>query len=474
MSVSRPWAWLTILVIAETVSGFESSMMLVGLGAWMRQYHDTISVSWIVSSYVLVQAGAAALLSPLGDVFGRKRLLVIAIAGAAIGSVVSAMAPSLGWIVVGRSIQGMAGAILPLCFGLVRENLPAERVPFSVGVLTAAAAISAAGGFIIGGVVTDRSGPQSMFVVSAVVALVALLLTALFLPASRTGTRPERLDLVGGLLFVPGVTGLLLVLSDLSTWSAGTSFSIGLACIAVLVWWWQHEYRHPTPLIDVRLFGKSDIRLANLVMAGCALGAMGVTQVTSMLLQQDPASGAGFGLSATAVGVLKSPMLVGGTLGSLWAGWASGRWSGRVPMVAGSVGIVSGLALLAVDHAIVWLIIAAVVFIIAATTALYTGVPNVIIAASPAKRTSEVVGLSAVVRALFQAIGAQTIAVILAASTVGAQHGGKGLPSDRAFSLVFAFMAAAGLISLGAALATRRGRLAQAVSEPIAGLASDL
>lgn len=77
MTVSRPWAILTVLLIAETVSGFESSMMLAGLGAWMREYRDPIGVGWIVSSFILVQAAAAAVLSPLGDMFGRKRLLLV-------------------------------------------------------------------------------------------------------------------------------------------------------------------------------------------------------------------------------------------------------------------------------------------------------------------------------------------------------------------------------------------------------------
>jgi len=470
MSASRPWAILTLLVIAETISGFEGSMMLAGLGAWMRQYHDPIGVGWIVSSFFLVQAASAALLATLGDRFGRKLMLVIALAGALVGSLISAFAPSLSWIIVGRAVQGMAGALLPLCVGLAREQLPAERLPFAVGVIAAAAAISSAGGFMVGGVITDHFGPQQMFVAGAAAAAVALLLSAAFLPSSRPKHELKQLDILGGLLFVPGVTGLLLVLSNLGTWPAAVLWGVGLACLGLLGIWWLHERRHPVPLIDVGLFASRDVRLANLVLGSCALGAMGITQVSSILLQQDPGTGAGFGLSATIVGTLKLPMLIVGTLSSVWAGWASGRWSLSLPIVVGSAALVLGLGIGTIDHDALWLVILAVVVSNAGTTALFAGVPNVVVAAAPDQRTSEAVGLSQVVRHVFQAVGAQCIAVLLAASTVAVPGGHGGVPSGRAFTLVFAFMTLASLISLGAALTLRRGKGVRPAADAIAAI----
>src|SRR5581483_1315740 len=103
------WRILWVLMVAEVVSGFETSMIYAGLPAWMRLYGNPLGVGWIVTSYLLVSASAAALCGRLGDLYGRKRVLLVALGAAAIGSAISAAGPSLGWVIAGRSLQGLAG-----------------------------------------------------------------------------------------------------------------------------------------------------------------------------------------------------------------------------------------------------------------------------------------------------------------------------------------------------------------------------
>jgi MFS family permease len=100
-------------------------MILAGLSAWQRITGDPVMVGWIVSSYLLVASAGAALFGRLGDIFGRKQVLLLVILIAAVGSTISALAPNFTILVAGRAIQGAAGAVMPLCYGLVREHLPA-------------------------------------------------------------------------------------------------------------------------------------------------------------------------------------------------------------------------------------------------------------------------------------------------------------------------------------------------------------
>jgi MFS family permease len=138
------WRLLIVLMVAETVSGFEVSMVLASLAAWQRELRDPILVGWIVTSYLLVAAAAAPLFGRLGDIFGRKLVLVGVLALTGVGSLISALADQIELVILGRGIQGASGAIIPLCYGLVKEYLPPHRVPFGVSMIVATAATSSA------------------------------------------------------------------------------------------------------------------------------------------------------------------------------------------------------------------------------------------------------------------------------------------------------------------------------------------
>ena len=163
---SRAIRILLILVIAEITSAFEGSMVYAALPAMMRHYGDPAAVGWVVTGYLLVATATAAIGSRLGDLFGRSRLLGIALLLAMLGSVISAFADQLSIVVLGRVIQGASAAILPLCFGLVREHLPASHVPFGIGVLAATASVAAGAGMLLSGVIVDQLGWQWIFWVS--------------------------------------------------------------------------------------------------------------------------------------------------------------------------------------------------------------------------------------------------------------------------------------------------------------------
>src|SRR5439155_12409533 len=99
------------------------------------------------------------------DLFGRRRVLIIILGLCAVGSAVSASTEHLGWIIAGRAIQGVSGAILPLCYGITREVAPRTEAPFWVGVLTASFGASGGASMVIGGVITQYLSWHGIFYV---------------------------------------------------------------------------------------------------------------------------------------------------------------------------------------------------------------------------------------------------------------------------------------------------------------------
>jgi MFS family permease len=414
---------------------------------------------------MLVSAAAAALCGRLGDIYGRKRTLVIVIVGAGVGSIVSAVAPTLGWVIAGRAIQGLAGAIIPLCYGLAREHIAPQNLSFAIGAIVATAAGATAGGLLLGGILTDHLGPQSIFWVSGLVAFAVAPLLMYALPASTCRALVSAIDWLGGLLFAPAVGVLLLGVSNGKSWgwaSAPFLLTMTAGMLLLLVWYW-HERRLTEPLIDVRLLRNRNCALGNLVMACTAIGLMQMTQLTSLLVQQPTWTGVGLGTSATFVGLLKFPALVTGLLSSLLTGWAVGRYGGKLPVVLGTVLMTLASVAGVFQAGNLYLLFAIVCLGNMGVTAVYAAVPSIIMAASPEDRTSEATGLTAVVRAMSQAIGAQVIAVCLASSTVLSPEG-KAFPDASAYALAFLFLAASALAGLlfGLGLPANAGRNAPA------------
>ena len=140
-------------------------MIFAALRTFNAEFGNPVMVGWIVTAFLLAAAASASVCSRFGDMFGRRRMLLGVLAVAGTGSLVSALATSIGGVIAGRAIQGVAGAVLPLCFGLVREKLPAARAPFGIGVVSAAAFVSGGAAIFLGGVLIDHLSWHAIFYV---------------------------------------------------------------------------------------------------------------------------------------------------------------------------------------------------------------------------------------------------------------------------------------------------------------------
>jgi MFS family permease len=441
---------LILLIVAELVCSLESNMIYVVLAHVYKETGDPVHAGWLLTAFTLTAAGSAAICSRLGDMFGRKKVLVIMLAIALSGSMISAVAPDLDIMILGRALQGASMAILPLVYGLLRENAPAEKVPLGVGILGGVYTLGAGAGTLMGGLIVDYFHWQGIFILSAGFALVALCSSAALLPASRFPPLAGRVDILGGVLFAPAVAMLLLGFTFLNrgAWHDPQVFGCLLGGLALLGVWIWHELRLSDPLISIRMLADRRIALPNLGMFAFAIGPMTLPMVFLPLLQQASWSGVGFDVSASAAGSIWLALcLFSGAL-VMVSGHLAMRHGSRKIVLAALVGMALGFAALGLGgYRSIWVVLAIFVVLLSPGSAIgYGMIPALIIERSPEARTSEATGLTQVIRSVSMSIGTLMVPWILSTSMV-AGPGGVELPSPSAYLRLFAVLAGAAAIA---------------------------
>lgn len=452
-ATNRPRTLLAILLLVEVCSAFEVSMIYAALPTLNRAFGDPASVSWVITACFLVSALAAALCGRLGDLAGRRRLLLITLSICGTGSLISAMSGTLAGVIVGAALQGVSGAILALCFGLARQWLPAALVPLAIGTIVAAAALGAGAGLVLGGLIVDHLSWNAMFFVSGSYAFLCALLAWLGVPADATSTQVlRRIDIGRGILFAPAVGGLLLVINLGSRW--GWDWRIGAlfagSCL-LLAYWVRHQLAAENPLINLRLLATRTIVTAYACMGLIAAGTMQIALVMSTFFQQPAWTGVGFALGAAAAGMMLLPSNLLGLVASPLSGRLAGRYGARRALLIGAALLVAGWSAMLFGH--VSLVFSGLLIAVAAFgfAMAYAAIPNLLIEAVAERHTSEVTGISSVVRATFMAIGSQVIGVMLGTMTVSSPQGDLQLPGVTAFQAVFGYIVLTSLLCLALA-----------------------
>lgn len=454
------------LWLAEITGSFETAMIFAAQRSLTHDLGDPVRVGWLITSYLLIGAGAAALAGRMGDMFGRRRLMLAMLAIGVAGSLVSALSANYPTLLTGRCIQGLTGAILPLCVGLVRENLPPAKVPMCIGLMISGASAGTACGLLLGGMIVDHFSWRGVFFASAIFAAAAFLAIRLALPRSPHGTIAAQPDWLGGLLFLPAIFALLLAITSGPSWGWLDGRTLGTAGggLALLLWWIGASLRAAQPLFDVRLFANRQVLVANMVTALVGMSTFQITLVFSLMLQAPDWTGIGLGLSATVAGLVKLPSNLSSMAAGPLSGWITARGGGRTTMIAGGVLTTAGWLLAMAYHDSIAVIIATLILISFGATMQFAVGPTILAGAVPSDRTSEAAGMMTVMRQAFLGIGAQLMSVLLSTRTVAGPDGGARYPTSGAFFLTMGVIVALCVVAtlLAFALPARAGVAANA------------
>ncbi len=449
------YTFFAALIVCEIAAAFETSMIFAAMSKLVEEFGDAQTAGWLVTGYLLVGAGMAALIGRLGDMYGRRQIMIFLLFAGFVGSVISAVSKDFSWVLIGRCIQGLTAALLALCVGLIREHLPAKYVSLGVGIMASAAGAGTISGLLIGGIIVDNFPWRTIFVASALLAAIAILVAFFMLPVSRHPKPTDRPDFIGGILFVPGIALTLLAISKGTSWgwtSNGVLWCFAIGAVFFVAWVLQ-SLRHPSPLMDVRLFSNRNILIANVGMAILALGALQITQVFSLLLQQPEWTGIGLGVSATEAALTKLPSNIVALAAGPLVGFMALRMGDKFALTTSFFLTAAGWASAFIFNDSTIQILLVLITIAFATTMAYACIPGIIVKSAPMERTSEATGMLSVVRTAFMGAGAQLVSIVLSTDTViSPEDATVEFPSDAAYTIVFASIAAlcvlAGLSSI--------------------------
>jgi EmrB/QacA subfamily drug resistance transporter len=332
------------IMLATLLAALDQTIVATALPRIVADLHGFSHLSWVVTAYLLSSTVTVPLYGKLSDLYGRRRLFVVAISIFLAGSALCGAARSMGELIAFRALQGLgAGGLIPLSQAAVADLFPPRERGRYQGFIGAMWATAAVAGPLLGGTLTDAASWRWIFFVNLPLGAAALVVVmrTMRMPFA---VREHRIDVLGAITLSAGLTALLLALAWGGTthpWLSVEVLGCGLGGLALLAAFAARQRRVPEPLLDISLFRLSVFSVSS--AATFVIGAVlfGVTIYVPVFVQRV------LGSSATVSGVVLIPLSLGWVVASIASGQAiarTGRY--RAFPVLGSALVLAGTWLL--------------------------------------------------------------------------------------------------------------------------------
>ena len=432
---------VTFAVLAAGVAAFAllQSLVIPVLTTVQHELHTTQgAATWVLTAYLLSASIMTPILGRVGDMMGKERVFVGTLVALAAGSLLAAVASSIGVLIVARVIQGIAGGMVPVAFGIIRDEFPAAKVSGAVGVLASLTAVGAGLGIVLAGPIVDALGYHWLFWLPMILTVVAAVAAVLFVPESPVRT-PGRISWLPAVLLSAWLVALLVALSEAPEWGWASGRILGLlAAAAVLAGAWVlAEMRAATPVIDMQMMRRTAVWTNNLVALLLGVGMYATFAFLPEFVQTPSAAGYGFGASITRSGLMLLPSAVTMFFAGMFAGRLTRRLGGKALVVAGCAIGSAAMAILAFAHGQEWEIYLSTAIMGIGFGLAFSAMSALIVSAVPPSQTGVASGMNANIRTIGGSIGSAVMA-----SIVTSQLEPSGLPQASGYTTGFAVMAA--------------------------------
>ena len=267
MADLRQRAFLPVLFFVGAVVAIVSSMGAPLIPALAEQLNVSIGAAqWALTATLVVAAVTSPLVSRLGDGRLRKRMIVGGLAVVVVGGAMAALASSLAILIVGRGLQGLGYAMLPLTMATARDHLPAPDARKAIATLSVMGAAGVGLGYPLSGLIADHGGVSAAYWFGAAVSFVALLFAVWALPNPANPPAKQPLDIPGAALIGFGLVVLLIALDKAPDYGWADPWIVASICVGLLslAVWAFYELRVEHPLVNLRLMKHRPVLTANI------------------------------------------------------------------------------------------------------------------------------------------------------------------------------------------------------------------
>ena len=288
-SENRKWWTLAAVSFGLFMIMLDNTVVNVALPTNQRDLGAGLSeLEWIVSGYALTFAALMLTGGKLADMFGRRRMFVTGLAVFAGSSLACALAPTAGFLIGARIVQGAGAALMnPATLSIISATFPPRQRGTAIGIWAGVSALALAIGPLVGGLLSQHVGWSSIFYLTVPIGIVAIAASFLLIDESKDMTHGQRLDLPGLLSSGIGLFALTYGLIEANTYTWGSARILGAFAIAAvaLILFVLLERHQRVPMLDLGLFRNRTFAGANLVLLLVALAMFGVFFFLSLYMQ---------------------------------------------------------------------------------------------------------------------------------------------------------------------------------------------
>ncbi|WP_329365365.1 MFS transporter [Streptomyces sp. NBC_00669] len=434
---ARVAAVVGFLVFVELTSGIIQGMMPALLPELGSVLHVSAGdLNWVNAAQLLAAAVSVPLFGRLGDMYGHRRLLRIAVLCLAAGSVLVALSPSFEVLLVGRVLQGPLAALLPLEIGLVRDRLDTAGGRSAIAMLVGALTFGASAGMVVAGLLRQAiSSVHGVLWIPAAVTVLCAGVVFFLVPESKVRAQ-GKVDWVGAGLLSVGLATLLLGISQGPKWGWTDTYTMTLFAVAALtlVAWVLVELRVAEPIVDIRLSVRRTlfpVYAASFLLGIALFGA----QTAAVLFVSSPGDklGYGFGYDALGIAWLMLPSGVMAFVASLFASRLFKLLGGRAVLAVSGVLMAIGYVFLIEAHDKPWQFVVVNIINGLGVGLALSAMPVLIVESSPQERTSIATGIYNTAKTVGGSVAGAIFAAILTAITFK----GTEIPTIHAYTTVW-------------------------------------
>jgi MFS family permease len=452
---------LLALSVSGMVVSVQQTLVLPLLPQLMRHFNTSVaSVTWVFTASLLAGAVATPLLARLGDMYGKKNLILVTMVLLLAGSIVCALSNSLSVLIVGRALQGTSSALIPLAIGMIRDSFPREKVTSGIGIVSATMGVGGSMGMIVTGLIADHdTSYRPEFWIAAALAAAGLVMVAVSARdvGVRTGGRP---DYAGATLLAGLLVCLLLAISEGNAWgwASGGVLALFAATVVLTVAWVLVELQVAQPLVRLGLLVGRQSLSANFASLLLGFSMYAAFTLISTFVQTPKSVGYGLGGNVLDVGLYMLPSTVTMLVFSALAGRIAARVGAAYSMAIGSVFAGLSYMWLALSHSHVYDMLGFSAVQGIGFGIAYAALGTLAVQHVPMDQSGIASGVNSLVRTAGGSVSGAVIAAVLTGETI---RGLPGVPTLHAYVLCFVVVAIGAWLAAGVAVVHGRRHPAQ-------------